>query len=177
MLRKVLVALDGSVHATKALELAIDLANMYKAELVALSVATDSPATDEERRLAQTEYRGEVHQALSAPSFSLGPRTTESNAAALVEMSTEVGLTVRRAIGRQITMQAEMDARKKGVATVRGRVEVGDPASAIIAVATAEKPDMLVMGSRGLGDIQGLLMGSVSHKVAHLAPCTVVTVK
>jgi nucleotide-binding universal stress UspA family protein len=60
---------------------------------------------------------------------------------------------------------------------VRGRVEVGDPASAIVSVATAEKPDMLVMGSRGLGDIQGLLMGSVSHKVSHLAPCTVVTVK
>ena len=177
MLRKVLVALDGSEHAAKALDLAVDLAKMYKAELVTLNVATDSPATDEERRLAESEYRGEVHQALTAASFTLGPRTTESNAAALVEMSTEVGLAVRRAIGRQITTQAEIEARKKGVAAVRTRVEVGDPASTIVAVATAEKPDMLVMGSRGLGDIQGLLMGSVSHKVSHLAPCTVVTVK
>jgi nucleotide-binding universal stress UspA family protein len=177
MLRKVLVALDGSDHAAKALDLAIDLANIYNAELVALSVATDSPATDEERRLAQSEYRDEVQQALTAPSFALGPRTTESNAAALVEMSTEVGLAVRRAIGRQVTVQAEMEARKKGVANVRVRVESGDPASTIVSVAAAEKPDMLVMGSRGLGDIQGLLMGSVSHKVSHLAPCTVVTVK
>ena len=89
MLRKILVALDGSEHAAKALDLAVDLANIYKAELVALSVATDSPATNEERRLAQTEFRGEVQQALTGPAFSLGPRTTESNAAALVEMSSE----------------------------------------------------------------------------------------
>ena len=177
MLRKILVALDGSEHAAKALDLAVDLANIYKAELVALSVATDSPATNEERRLAQTEFRGEVQQALTGPAFSLGPRTTESNAAALVEMSSEVGLTVRRAIGRQVTMQAELAARNKGVANVRVRVESGDPASTIVAVAAAEKPDMLVMGSRGLGNLQGLLMGSVSHKVSHLAPCTVVTVK
>jgi nucleotide-binding universal stress UspA family protein len=33
------------------------------------------------------------------------------------------------------------------------------------------------MGSRGLGGIQGLLMGSVSHKETHSAGCTVVIVK
>ncbi|MHC5024763.1 MAG: universal stress protein, partial [Planctomycetota bacterium] len=35
----------------------------------------------------------------------------------------------------------------------------------------------IVMGSRGHGDLEGLLLGSVSHKVASLAKCTVVTVK
>ncbi len=37
--------------------------------------------------------------------------------------------------------------------------------------------DMIFLGSRGLGDAQSLLMGSVSHKVAHLAECTCVSVK
>lgn len=37
--------------------------------------------------------------------------------------------------------------------------------------------DMIVMGSRGLSDPAGLLVGSVSHKVTNMAPCTGVTVR
>jgi nucleotide-binding universal stress UspA family protein len=36
---------------------------------------------------------------------------------------------------------------------------------------------MIVLGSRGLGNIGSLLLGSTSQKVNHLAPCTVVTVR
>ena len=36
---------------------------------------------------------------------------------------------------------------------------------------------MVVMGSRGLGNLEGLVLGSVSHKVAASAPCNVVTVR
>jgi nucleotide-binding universal stress UspA family protein len=53
----------------------------------------------------------------------------------------------------------------------------GDPASVIIEVANDEKPDLLVMGSRGLGGMQRLLLGSVSQKVSHSAGCTVTIVK
>lgn len=37
--------------------------------------------------------------------------------------------------------------------------------------------DMIVKGSRGLSDLAGLLVGSVSHKVTNMAPCTCVTVR
>ena len=37
--------------------------------------------------------------------------------------------------------------------------------------------DAIVIGSRGLSDIKGLFLGSVSHKVGHLAECTCITVK
>jgi len=36
---------------------------------------------------------------------------------------------------------------------------------------------MIVMGSRGLSDFKGLLLGSISHKVSAQAECTCVTVK
>jgi len=48
--------------------------------------------------------------------------------------------------------------------SVRNMLADGDPASVILEVADKEKPDLLVMGSRGLGGIQRLLTGSVSQK-------------
>jgi nucleotide-binding universal stress UspA family protein len=56
-------------------------------------------------------------------------------------------------------------------------LEDGDPANAILRVAKRLQVNMIFLGSRGLSDTKGLLMGSVSHKVAHLAECTCVSVK
>jgi len=53
----------------------------------------------------------------------------------------------------------------------------GDPASAILEVATVRKSDVIVMGSRGLGRLAGLLLGSTSQKVVRHAPCPVLIVR
>lgn len=53
----------------------------------------------------------------------------------------------------------------------------GDPASAIIEVANTRKSDVIVMGSRGLGRLAGLLLGSTSQKVVSYAPCPVLIVR
>ena len=50
----------------------------------------------------------------------------------------------------------------------------GGAASAILEA--AKGADLVVMGSRGLGGFSGLLLGSVSHQVAHHATCPVVIV-
>ena len=47
----------------------------------------------------------------------------------------------------------------------------------IVDFARDQRADAIVMGSRGLGDVSGLLLGSVSHKVSHLAACTCIMVK
>jgi nucleotide-binding universal stress UspA family protein len=54
---------------------------------------------------------------------------------------------------------------------------VGDPAKEILSVAAEEHADIIIMGRRGMGDLAGLLLGSVSHKVSHLAECACLTVK
>lgn len=52
----------------------------------------------------------------------------------------------------------------------------GDPAEMILEAARIEKCDLIVMGTRGLSNIQGLALGSVSNKVLHAAPCMVLMV-
>jgi nucleotide-binding universal stress UspA family protein len=72
---------------------------------------------------------------------------------------------------------AKARARDQSVASVRTVMREGDPGAAILQIAKEEKADLIVMGRRGLGDLAGLLLGSVSHKVAHLAECACLTVK
>ena len=73
--------------------------------------------------------------------------------------------------------RAESEARDAGARDVVTAVVEGDPATRIIDEARDEGANLLVLGSRGLGQLGGLLMGSVSHKVAQLAPCSCLTVK
>jgi nucleotide-binding universal stress UspA family protein len=60
-----------------------------------------------------------------------------------------------------------------GVETIR---EVGDPAEQIVELAKRLQPYALVIGRRGRGRLEGLLLGSVSQKVVSLAPCPVMVV-
>jgi nucleotide-binding universal stress UspA family protein len=53
----------------------------------------------------------------------------------------------------------------------------GDPANVIVAAATANDADLVVVGARGLGGITRLLLGSVSEKVLQYARCPVLIVK
>ncbi len=53
----------------------------------------------------------------------------------------------------------------------------GPPAEAILAVADAHGVDLIVMGTRGLGRLAGLLVGSQSQKVAAHAKCPVLLVR
>ncbi|HHW43205.1 universal stress protein [Desulfofundulus thermobenzoicus] len=56
-------------------------------------------------------------------------------------------------------------------------VERGDTAEAICRVAGEGGFDLVVVGSRGYGDLKGIFLGSVSHKLLHLCSCPVLIVK
>ena len=52
-----------------------------------------------------------------------------------------------------------------------------DVAETICDFAREYNYDQIVMGTRGLGNIQGIVLGSVSHKVIQISPCPVTFVK
>ncbi len=52
-----------------------------------------------------------------------------------------------------------------------------DVAKEILRAAEGFDADTIVLGSRGLGDFAGLLLGSVAHRVIQLADCPVVVVR
>ena len=53
----------------------------------------------------------------------------------------------------------------------------GQPAEAILNAAEVWNNDLIVMGSRGLGRLSGLVLGSQSQKVLAHAPCPVLIVR
>ena len=64
--------------------------------------------------------------------------------------------------------------------SARGEVHpaiYGRAARVILELASEEGADLIVLGSRGLSDLAGLVLGSVTHKVLHLAHCPVLVVR
>jgi len=54
--------------------------------------------------------------------------------------------------------------------------EIGEPATSLADVCREQEADLLVVGRRGAGLVERLVMGSVADRVAHYAPCPVLIV-
>jgi len=79
----------------------------------------------------------------------------------------------------KLVADAVKTARQAGIAATGEVFDVaaGHVAKAIIETGVANEVDLIVMGSRGLSDVQGLLLGSVTHKVIQLAQVPVLVAR
>ena len=80
---------------------------------------------------------------------------------------------------RSIIGEALLDAARRQVAEavpVETQLLEGPAAQAILRVAQEDGYDLIVLGSRGHGQVSGLLLGSVSSVVAQRAHCAVLIV-
>lgn len=174
-IKTILVATDGSTHARKALAFACDLARKYEARLIVLHVLIHKHVAEALRDIdTREEATGERGESLIA---ALGDRRLREFFTDTTEPAQKPLRAVLEYIAKKVIAEAQDIARVHGVQPARVVVEDGDPAKRILEHAEKENADVIVMGSRGLSDLEGLLVGSTSHRVAHLARCTCITVK
>ena len=173
MFETILVPTDGSDHANRAVALAAELADKYKARIVILHVLLRDASVSELVTLCESFYRTDelIKKLLETEA------TLISAAAAGAYVPVPVPQDLLEEVGALITGRAEQFVMGKDVSGIEVQVCDGSAANLILAAAEHESADVIVMGSRGLGHIKGMLMGSVSHKVNHLSKCTCITVK
>jgi len=138
MFQKILVAIDGSALADKALKTAVELA---KAEGAALTILSVIPLTD---------------------------------------MGTAETISVARAEAAKMKypfLQKAQEYAASSNVDAETLILCGHPGQVIVDYLNEHPHDLVVLGHRGISNIQALLMGSVAYKVANEAPCAVLIVK
>ena len=149
LIRNILVAVDGSENSFRALDFALDLAEKFSSAVMVLNVS-------------------EV--------LAMGVIPQESTTSSFENMSI-MGKDLRN-IHEEILSKAISHAKAiKPDLTVSSMLKDGDPAIEIINVAKESGFDEIVIGHKGSGMLRERVLGSISEKVAHLAPCPVVIVK
>ena len=142
--QKILVPLDGSPAALRALDHAIAcLSGRTEGEIILLHVQSYS-------RIDPV-----------GASEIMPPEAVDD--AARQQSTRALGAAVERCTASRIPFQS--------------LARTGDPAHVIAAVATETGAAQIIMGTRGLGAIQGLILGSIATKVVHLTPLPVTLVK
>lgn len=146
MFKKILVAVDGSKSSFKAMDKAIELQKLMDAEIYLICV-----------------YK---HHSLFEASLSIG-RPEGMN----------IPDKVLSDYAKEIVNHAKEKAKEKGAVKVRGFVKAGRPSTVIVKFAADKEADLIVVGTRGThSDKDGMLLGSVSHRVASKAKCPVLVV-
>jgi len=176
-MNKILVAVDGSLHAEKALEIAASLAKQNKNAVTVLHCTTDKGVSPRVREGLEIEYAHEIQQRLRSTNFQTPHPNEELYATTMLSHSDNVAKVVNTVAGEVIIQKAVSRLHKDGVDNVDSALLSGDPAEQIIEIAKTRAVDTIVMGCRGTGKLRGLLLGSVSQSVAHDAECSVVIVK
>jgi hypothetical protein len=138
MMKNILVPVDGSEGADRAIEKAVMLAEICGAKLNFLYVANIN-------QLA-------INAVLSD---------------AILDSVTKAG---------NVILDRALEMVSAGVAK-ESFSDTGSPAVVILDFAETNDIDLIVMGSRGLGVVKGVLLGSVSQYVVEQSKCPVLVVK
>ena len=146
-IKKILVAVDFSLYSAQVLRFAADLARELRAELTIVNVLN-------QRDVQAIEMIGTTYAA---------PTTQQFVQAATAERS-----------GLLDKLLMEEGAASMGAKKV---IRVGVPFKEILEAVEEEKADLLVMGTKGRGNIADALFGSTAEKVFRRCPVALASVR
>ncbi len=147
MFERILIALDGSEHSLHAAAQGAEVAKRFDAELHLLTVTKPIKLSPKVRDYFESEHLKGEF------TYVLDPMTDD------------------------IMSRARAVAEGCGVTRIKTAVREGKPARSIVDYAKGNKIGLLVLGSRGQGEMESMLLGSVSHKVSMLSGMSVMIVK
>lgn len=147
MYDKICIAVDGSDSSLKAVRRAAKLASICDAELFLLHIVRRMQIPDELRRFVNEDDLATMRRA------------------ALKE------------VGEEVLLAAKQEARDQGASQISASVVHGEPGRTIVEQALLHDADLIVVGTRGLGQVEGLLMGSISRRVTETARMSVLVIK
>ena len=150
LFQRILVAVDGSEGSLKASEVAVDLAEKFNSQLYVLYAFRGYP-----------EY------------MTVFPSAPSPSGEAIEAFEAYARKAALEVVWRTVSM-----AKKKGLkAKAKTSETIGSVVQTITDYAVAEKIDLVVMGTRGMGSFKKMLLGSVSSGVVTHAHCPVLVVR
>lgn len=131
----------------------------------------DSPVAVEALRTA-IKYAEKLGAEVDAVFVSHVPATVLAAMGGVPSVGEEFAATQREQVWA--LMRPVMDASP---VTVHGIDLEGYPPDTLVAHAESVGADLIVVGTRGRGELASLLLGSTSHRVVNHAPCNVLVVR
>ncbi|MBC8267893.1 MAG: universal stress protein [Rhodospirillaceae bacterium] len=174
MFTRIAVATDGSSTALRAVQVAADLAAKYEAEVIVLHVLLWEDPKDILKRLAFVQHIIDGEPEALAASDDVPVQTI---IAELESRQLKINEKLITVLGNKVVEQAKLKCREYGINSVNVEILEGNYADQIVAAVKRTGADLVVLGARGLGQLEGLLQGSVSQAVAQKVDSTYLIVR
>jgi nucleotide-binding universal stress UspA family protein len=147
---KILLPVDGSEHSNRAIEFTGYLSAALGKALSNISLLRVMSGSYISRHLAYIDFRADVLK--DSDAFKR-----------IKEEHIDINIKPMLAEGERTLRDTGFEG------AIEKMLADGDPAHKIVEIANKKKFSSIIMGRRGLSDLKGFLLGSITNKVAHYA--------
>lgn len=175
-LRRVLISTDGSSHSQRAVEYLCGAGCAHPQVMPGGEIWAPCgiPLPADTQITVMHVLSPSVSPEMAMRAWTVGPEALYP--AAIPQAELEALQKAEEERGQELLKSTVNTMRKAGI-SANSALRHGDAATEILEYIKTNQVDMVVSGSRGLSQVAGWLLGSVSRKLVHYAPCSVLIVK